>query len=328
LFPGRKILPQKRCISSCNCQLAPPPGVLEQAFDSAHPLALADKPCLDIFFKQDDPMTSELTFTNLFMWKNLYQPRWLIHEQCLLIWLRAASGRIILLPPLGAGNKSKAVRYGFEIMARAGIKPCLGRAGQAFIELWLDKDCFQIEERRNQADYVYLSQDLISLKGNRFHRKKNHLNRFLKTFPHFVYRRITPDMISQIKDFQEQWCARRQGQEGILEEHKAVMLALDNFSSLDCDGAAIFLNKQVIAYSLGEALNHDTAVIHVEKADSNINGAYAAINQMFCSNRWSSFTFINREQDMGLEGLRAAKESYNPHHLIHKFMVFPRAYSL
>ncbi|MDR1397996.1 MAG: phosphatidylglycerol lysyltransferase domain-containing protein [Desulfarculales bacterium] len=303
--------------------MSPPPSVGEEdyAFDGVHPLTLADKPYLDIFFKQDNPLTSELTFTNLFMWQDYYRPRWRVHQDCLLIWLRAASGRIMLLPPLGTGDKTEAVEYGFKLMASAGIPPCLGRAGQDLIDNWLDKSRLNIEERRNQADYVYLSQDLIDLKGNRFHRKKNHLNRFLKTCPHFVYRKITPAIIEQVQEFQDQWSCRRQNREGIADEHRAVMLALDNFSSLDCDGAAIFLEKKVVAYSLGEALNHNTAVIHVEKADSLVNGAYVAINQMFCQNRWSCFTFINREQDMGLPGLRAAKESYYPHHMVNKFTV-------
>jgi hypothetical protein len=298
-----------------------PVGGEDFAFEGAHPLTLADKSYLDIFFKQDNPLTSELTFTNLFMWQDYYRPRWCVYQDCLLLWLRAASGRIMLLPPVGGGDKAKAVEYGFKLMAAAGIQPCLGRAGQDLIDNWLDKHRLHIEERRNQADYVYLSRDLIDLKGNRFHRKKNHLNKFLKTCPHFVYHKITPALIDQIKEFQEQWSSRRQHQEGILDEHKAVMLVLDNFSALDCDGAAILLGKQVIAYSLGEALNPNTAVIHVEKADSGVSGAYVAINQMFCQNRWSCFTFINREQDMGLEGLRAAKESYYPHHMVNKFTI-------
>ena len=288
------------------------------------PLALEDKPGLGSFFKQDNPQVSELTFTNMFMWQAFYQPAWGIFEDCLLIWVHKPNGRIMLLPVMGKGDKRRAMEYGFNLMTEAGVQPCMGRVDQNFIDQWVNLDVYKLEERRNQADYVYLSQDLAALKGNRFHRKKNHLNKFLKSYPDYRYQPLTPDILDQVKAFQEEWCVARECTEGILEEHNAIMLALNNFEALAIDGAAIFVDNQVVAYSLGEQLNRETTVIHIEKANSDIHGAYVAINQMFCQNRWQDYMFINREQDLGLPGLRAAKESYHPHHLLNKYLLTPK----
>ena len=288
------------------------------------PLALEDKPGLGSFFKQDNPQVSELTFTNMFMWQAFYQPAWGIFEDCLLIWVHKPNGRIMLLPVMGKGDKRRAMEYGFNLMTEAGVQPCMGRVDQDFIDQWVNLDVYKLEERRNQADYVYLSQDLAALKGNRFHRKKNHLNKFLKSYPDYRYQPLTPDILDQVKAFQEEWCVARECTEGILEEHNAIMLALNNFEALAIDGAAIFVDNQVVAYSLGEQLNRETAVIHIEKANSDIHGAYVAINQMFCQNRWQNYMFINREQDLGLPGLRAAKESYHPHYLLNKYLLTPK----
>ena len=110
----------------------------------------------------------------------------------------------------------------------------------------------------------------------------------------------------------------------LLAEDFAVHEALTHFGELGYQGGAILINSVVEAFSLGEPLNRDTAVIHIEKANPDILGLYAAINQLFCLNSWSNVTYINREQDMGVEGLRKAKESYYPHHMVNKYIVIPK----
>jgi hypothetical protein len=107
----------------------------------------------------------------------------------------------------------------------------------------------------------------------------------------------------------------------LLAEDYAIREALANAAELNCQGGAIVINSRVEAFSLGEPLNQDTAVIHIEKANPDIPGLYAAINQLFCANAWANWTYINREQDMGVEGLRKAKESYYPHHMVNKHIL-------
>lgn len=100
--------------------------------------------------------------------------------------------------------------------------------------------------------------------------------------------------------------------------------ALTHFEELEYRGGAIEIDSRIEAFSLGEPLNTDTAVIHIEKANPEIPGLYAAMNQLFCQNAWSDMAYINREQDLGIEGLRKAKESYNPHHIAKKFTICPK----
>ena len=100
--------------------------------------------------------------------------------------------------------------------------------------------------------------------------------------------------------------------------------ALTYFEELDFKGGAIKIDSRIEAFSLGEALNDNTAVIHIEKANPEIQGLYTAINQLFVSNTWQETEFINREQDLGVDGLRKAKESYNPHHMVNKYTISPR----
>ena len=104
----------------------------------------------------------------------------------------------------------------------------------------------------------------------------------------------------------------------------AVHEALTHIDDLDYQGGAIVIDSKVAAFSLGEALNESTAVVHIEKANPEIPGLYTAINQLFCQHAWSEMVYINREQDLGVEGLRKAKESYYPHHMVDKYTVIPK----
>ena len=182
---------------------------------------------------------------------------------------------------------------------------------------------FEFEDNRDDYDYVYNSADLIKLSGRKFHSKKNHLNSFRKNYPEAKYLPINDDIITLCKITINGWYKKRLAltpdDPFIKAERDAIIEVLNNFDALKLKGGAIFLVNKVMAFTFGEALNTDTAVIHVEKADPDVNGAYTAINQAFVENEWADMAYINREEDMGLEGLRKAKESYRPVKMIKKF---------
>ena len=102
-------------------------------------------------------------------------------------------------------------------------------------------------------------------------------------------------------------------------EHKSIGEILDRFDIFNCKGAKLYANGKLCAFTIGEQLNDNTVVVHIEKADMEVRGAYTAINQMFLENEWSHLEFVNREDDFGLEGLRKAKRSYRPSHMIEKY---------
>lgn len=182
---------------------------------------------------------------------------------------------------------------------------------------------FTICEDRDNFDYVYNSDDLIQLAGRKYHSKKNHLNSFHKNYPEAEYLPITEEIVMQCKLNINGWYKQRAQETPddpfIAAEREAILEVLNNFEDFGLKGGAILVGKRVVAFTFGEQLNDDTAVIHVEKADPEVRGAYPAINQAFIAHEWSHMTYINREEDMGIEGLRKAKESYRPVKLIEKF---------
>jgi hypothetical protein len=291
------------------------------------PLTLADKGQISAALRADPPETSELTFTNLYMWRHHYHP-WLKAEAgCVLVIVHIAGQEPFALPPLGAGDQAQALTALFAYLGRLTAQPSLRRVGAGFVrrhQHHLDPGRYQAVVDRAQSDYVYLTSELIALAGNRFHKKKNHLNKFLKTWAH-EYRPLDQDLVGQVLAMQQDWCALRDcaGDDSLAQEDRAIYEALKCFGELDYTGAAILVAGKVEAFSLGEPLNPETAVIHIEKANPEISGLYAAMNQMFAARAWAERQYINREQDLGLEGLRAAKESYNPHHMVDKYIITP-----
>ena len=149
------------------------------------------------------------------------------------------------------------------------------------------------------------------------------MNSFRKNYLEAKYLPINNDIITLCKITINGWykirLALTPDDPFIGAERDAIIEVLNNFEQLKLKGGALFLVNKVMAFTFGEQLNEDTAVIHVEKADPDVNGAYTAINQAFVANTWQDMTYINREEDMGIEGLRKAKESYRPVKMIKKF---------
>jgi hypothetical protein len=142
----------------------------------------------------------------------------------------------------------------------------------------------------------------------------------------FEYRPLDAELVECFLDMQETWCQLREclANPQLLAEDYAVREALTLYGELDYVGGAIVIDGKVEAFAIGEPLNTETAVIHIEKANPEIPGIYAAINQLFTLNAWSHMKYINREQDLGIEGLRKAKESYHPHHMVNKYTLRPK----
>ena len=286
------------------------------------PVEIQDKEIFNRYLREDPPEVSELTFTNLFMWQSLYHPVWTERDNVLLIVLRPEGSSPFGLQPVGPGNRSDALSILLDYLDEQTQKPVIRRAGEKFISETVNKSRYICIRDRANDDYVYSTADLIKLSGRKYHRKKNHLNQFIKSF-RYEYRKLDMELVECFMDMQEEWCRMKECEEipDLLSEDYAVRRALTHFEELDYEGGAIMIEGKIEAFSLGERLNRDTAVIHIEKANPDIPGLYAAINQMFLSNAWAKIEYINREQDLGIEGLRAAKESYLPHHMINKYII-------
>jgi uncharacterized protein len=183
-------------------------------------------------------------------------------------------------------------------------------------------DDLAIEPTREQFDYVYRSTDLIQLAGRKYHSKRNHLNKFARSYA-FTYEPLRQDHVDPCLKLAENWCQWRRCEDdlNLAGEWDAIREALNHLPQLAYQGGVILMNHQVEAFALGELLNEATAVVHIEKANPEIPGMYALINQQFCEHCWSRVPFVNREQDLGEPGLRKAKLSYYPDHLLEKFRI-------
>ncbi|WP_167958884.1 DUF2156 domain-containing protein [Anaerosporobacter faecicola] len=179
---------------------------------------------------------------------------------------------------------------------------------------------FTFTAPREESDYIYKTERLTTLSGKKLHGKRNHIARF-KDNPNWVYEDITKENIADCMAMNEQWCAMYgcDSDESLQLEACAVSSAFRNFFTLNLIGGLLRRDGKVIAYTIGEPLTNDTMVVHIEKAFPDIQGAYPMINQQFVLNNCQDYEYVNREEDMGEEGLRKAKLSYYPDLLFDKY---------
>ena len=286
----------------------------------------ADKNIFDKFFQMYYCESSKYTFTNLYMWRNLYNILWAVENDVLFIFAENDK-TFSAWQPFGAPDKMQdAIKKILELKGDKDFK--FDFLEKNFIEE-LKKfpySNFEIDFKAAYSDYVYATEDLINLSGRKFHGKKNHLNQFYKDYPAAEYVSLTAEIIPQCLELLDAWYEIQLNdpelvplRENLLQEKNAIREIFSDFDFFGIKGGAMLFGKKVAAFTFGEKLNSDTAVIHVEKAAPEIRGAFTAINQNFVAHEWKDVTFINREEDMGIDGLRKAKESYRPVKMIEKF---------
>ena len=178
-----------------------------------------------------------------------------------------------------------------------------------------------ITEDRDNFDYLYYRKELAELSGKKFHKKKNHLNKFLSLYPNHEQRPINKDSVSAAMEVLDRWrneaLQKTEGDEG---DYIASKEALELFDVLPLQGAVFFVNGRPAAFCLGESIARGKMfVIHFEKAIDEYKGIYQYVNQSFAESLPNFFTLINREQDLGNEGLRQAKETYRPCDFVRKY---------
>lgn len=288
------------------------------------PLDLEDRQFIHGLLWNYQSQMSEITFTNLFIWRAHYGFQWSIFKDWLLLICTEAEGGLYAFPPIGPPSRKEAAVSLLEWLRDENkIKnPRIDRADKRLSSELGKAQNLAVEPLRDHFDYVYRREDLVRLSGSRYRSKRNHINQFLRFYT-YIYEPLEDKHIDDCLVLQEKWCKMNRCKEDLdlLGEHEAIREVLTHHNKLQVCGAVILVDGRVEAFTLGEKLNGDTAVIHIEKADPEIPGLYPLINQQFCENRWQDVTYINREQDLGLPGLREAKLSYYPEHFVEKFRI-------
>lgn len=258
--------------------------------------------------------SSYYSFGSLWAWRNIFGFSWAFREG--MCWIRTDSGS--LWAPVGPWEAADWRRI------LPGLFP--GRAEFAYApdgltRIWTDlfRDRITAREVRSQWEYLHSVQDLIALRGNRFSRKRSHIRQFVKHYA-FRYRSLGSDDGETILAAQRLWLSERPESPALLRENGAVEEMVREWRNIPgLLGGLLEVDGMPAAYTIAEAIPGDTVMIHFEKALSSYNGAYQAINRLFLQNTAPSFTTVNREEDLGDEGMRVAKMSYHPVGFLKKY---------
>lgn len=267
--------------------------------------------------------STESSFVDVYMWGGSYNTQICIEDGTVFLRADSSSERYFLFP--FGGDTGPALMKIRETAEKEGISPVFnavtGRMRDRMEAAFPGE--FEFSETRDYFDYIYSSKDLTELKGNKFHQKRNHFNKFIKAYAdRYVYEDIADRNIDEVRAFQEKWLksACDGKRDDILNrENDAINRVLDDMFSLDVRGGLIRIDGAVCAYSLGTKISDDTFVVMTEKGDYGFKGIYQAINKLFCERNCSGVLYVNREDDAGSEGLRHAKLSYNPELLLKKY---------
>lgn len=291
-------------------------------------IEMTDKDILNMFFKESQNQNSECTFTNLYMWRRCFAVRWVTVEGHLIVEPNAFESSWVL-PPYGYQYNDISYKHAIEILIsyyHEREKPFVIRGVTEKEKERIEKlfpDEFDFVEERDIADYIYDAEDLRALRGRKYSKKRNHLNAFLKEYPDYVFEPVTTEVVPEALDFLERWYGQRNkaGEifDSMLCEREAIYDALTHLNQLDFVGGLIRINGKIVALTFGEKLRDDTVVIHIEKAYPDYRGLYAIINKEYLNRFWPKIEYVNREEDMGNEGLRQAKMSYYPAYLLNKY---------
>ena len=177
---------------------------------------------------------------------------------------------------------------------------------------------FTFLEDEGNADYIYLRERLVTLSGKSLQSKRNHINKFEKLYPNYSYEPITGGGCAECLAVEREWLLRHGTEEGEDKEQEVIQRLFDHFDELGLSGGILRVDGRVVAFTLGSPINETTFGVHIEKADRDYEGSYTMINKLFSSTIPEQYVYVNREEDLGLEGLRKAKLSYKPETILPK----------
>lgn len=287
-------------------------------------IAITDKKRITSSLNYSQFMGCEYSFSNNMAWKRLGDSQISFYKDFYICCsFRSEDGIPRFFLPSGSGDYRDVIKEMMKYSESLG-KP-LRLAGITDSSLNMLKellpDCFSIESDDGDWDYIYLSDDLIRLPGRKYHGKRNHLARFNELDA--VYSEMTDKDFDDCITFStlEYNSRSADSDHSFIAEQYAINTYFNYFHELGLQGGVIRIDGRVAAFTIGDRLNNDTFCVHIEKADTSFNGIYAGINNCFARSAASSYKYINREEDLGIEGLRKAKQSYHPSFLLKKYTV-------
>ena len=282
-------------------------------------MSLEDKDIVMPYYEYEQSNCCEVSFANNILWAPFYEVEYAIVEG-MLVFLTKKDGYSISMPlakdEQTASNLKATILILEEYFKSMGWVFHMHSVTEHKFELLeqLFPEKYSIEFNRDVADYVYEVEQLTSLAGKKLHGKRNHINKFKENNPDWSYETLNDENLEECLQMAEEWKAINLcGEKG--EKHAEFCVtrrALKNYKALGLKGGVLRDGSRVVAFTLGEELNKEMFVVHIEKAFADVQGAYPMINQQFLIHEASNYKYVNREDDTGAEGLRKAKLSYYP----------------
>lgn len=291
-------------------------------------LELEDKEIFDKYIYPYRFSSSEYSFSNLYIWRKEMNTEYAIYKSCLIIKKIDIEGKGYFMEPLGYTNENlkDIVDVLIDYKDHHKVKYLFKEIEKDFIEklknIYGDRENIFIEKDRDKFDYLYESKKLIDLSGKKLRKKKNHYNYFIKHYDYKVKDFNEKNVIDEVIKSAEKWYDRKEEhKKELLSELDGIKDACRNMDKLNLKGIALYVNDEIIGFTIGETMSEKLAIIHIEKADPEIRGSYNFINRTFIENYFKDVDIINREEDLGIQGLRKAKLSYDPIDLEEKYEV-------
>jgi hypothetical protein len=291
-------------------------------------ITLEDKEWIRAYLKEAGYRGCQYSFGTMILWKDTFLTGVADYAGTLCYRCHLVNDGIYWYAfPAGNGDRKAAVEGMLETAAQMGQKLIIAGFEEEQAK-WLEEHFpakFDITTSQNEWDYVYNREDLATLAGAKYHGKRNHIARF-KDSDNWHYEVMDDTNLEQCRVMSEKWyqLQNENGNAGVLREKPVLQNALRYFHELDLTGGVLYKDGELVAFTIGEAFSSDTYHVHLEKAYADVQGAYPMINQQYVLHAMEGYTYVNREEDDGVAGLRRAKESYYPALMIKKYKAVER----
>lgn len=287
-------------------------------------LTISDKSLIESYLKLTDYEGYNYNFNTMMMWNHIYHIQYEACESFLILRYRYEEQIFWMMPLCQQKDYQQAFERMQHISRQEGIPFVLSYMEEPF-KHWIEEHYgsrFCFSSSPDYSEYIYSCEKNRTLAGRKMVKRRNHFNAFLREHPDYVYKDLDESNVDDVRTCLTRWEQEKQNEEtmdDLRSEHKGIINLLKNYSRLSYKGGCIYLNGQLEAFIIGSSLGKDCVEIHVEKANAEIRGLYVAILKEFLSHHFSEALWINREEDMGYENLRKAKQQLHPVRMVDNY---------
>ncbi len=293
-----------------------------------HRVSLEDRDRILEFSEINPNMNCDFSFANLYNWGFYYQTEVAFHHHCMIVRFQSDDPeRPAYLIPVGTCPLSRVLEdMEAEMRERdQQMLTLMAVTDEAVEEIRKTRpENIHVLSSRDYSDYIYLREKLATYSGKKLQSKRNHVNKFMRLYPNWEYEEIDSYNVQECMELEDIWYEASAKTPDIAEERRVVQTALREREEIGLMGGCIRVDGRIIAFTLGMPINRKCFDVCIEKADTNYDGAFTVICQEFAKRIPEQYTYVNREEDLGLEGLRKAKLSLRPEILLTKNTVVLR----